>query len=249
VLVLEDEEASMDSPPDDQRDDLGVLGVLTEPNRRALYDFVVAQHDWVSRDRASDAVGLGRGVTAHHLDRLAANGLLEVDYRRCNDRRGPGAGRPAKVYRRAPAEIAVSVPPRDYELAGHLLAEAAERSKHDASPITHSIDGVARRHGRTIGLEARSGLDGRASRESRRLRFLEALDLLGFEPAETTEGGVVLRNCPFHHLAQLHTELICEMNLSLLDSALDEFGGTGWCARLQPLDGQCCVRLQTRARA
>jgi hypothetical protein len=39
------------------------------------------------------------------------------------------------------------------------------------------------------------------------------------------------------------------MNLSLLDSALDEFGGTGWCARLQPLDGQCCVRLQTRARA
>jgi predicted ArsR family transcriptional regulator len=50
-------------------------------------------------------------------------------------------------------------------------------------------------------------------------------------------------NGPFHHLAQSHTELICGMNLSLLDGALDELDRTGWCAQLQPHEGRCCVRL------
>jgi predicted ArsR family transcriptional regulator len=231
----------MDSPPGD-RHDLDVLGLLAEPNRRALYDFVVAEGDWVSRDRAAEEVGLGRGVTAHHLDRLADDGLLEVDYRRLNDRRGPGAGRPAKVYRRSPTEIAVSLPPRDYELAGCVLAEAAERAKRDGTPITRAIEDVAREQGREIALETKRQLNGRASAKQRRLRFLEALGALGFEPAESG-GDVVLMNCPFHHLAQSHTELICGMNLSLLDGALDELGDTGWAPQLQPCDGRCCVQL------
>jgi predicted ArsR family transcriptional regulator len=237
----------MDHNHVEQRDDLTVLGLLTEPNRRALYEFVRAQHDWVSRDRASEAVGLGRGVTAHHLDRLAADGLLEVDYRRVNDRRGPGAGRPAKVYRRSPAEVAVSLPRRDYELAGQLLAEAAERATRDGSPIARAIDHVVREHGRSIARDAGTGRTSRVGVNTRRRRFLDALDSLGFEPELTDDGGVVLHNCPFHHLAQSHTELICEMNLAMLDSALGELGRTGWCAQLQPHEGHCCVRLQTVA--
>jgi predicted ArsR family transcriptional regulator len=59
------------------------------------------------------ALDLGRGVTAHHLDRLEDEGLLESEHRRLNDRRGPGAGRPAKVYRRTAAEISVNLPARD----------------------------------------------------------------------------------------------------------------------------------------
>ena len=69
----------MSSPPDDRREALDAVGVLAEPNRRALYDFVVAQRGWTSREQAAEAVGLARGVTSHHLDRLAAEGLLDRD--------------------------------------------------------------------------------------------------------------------------------------------------------------------------
>jgi len=72
---------------------------------------------------------------------------------------------------------------------------------------------------------------------------LDELDSRGFDP-ELVDDDVVLHNCPFHQLAQSHTELICGMNLALLDSMLGELDNTGWCARLQPHDGYCCVRLQ-----
>src|SRR5690606_39726451 len=82
-------------------DDLGALAALGDGSRRALYEYVVAAGGWVSRDEAARAVGVERGTAAHHLDRLAADGLLEIDYRRLTGRQGPGAGRTAKRYRRA----------------------------------------------------------------------------------------------------------------------------------------------------
>ena len=78
-------------------DQIAALSVLGEPSRRALYDHIVSAGDWVGRDAAADAAGIQRGVAAHHLDRLAEEGLLDVDYQRLTGRTGPGAGRPAKV--------------------------------------------------------------------------------------------------------------------------------------------------------
>jgi predicted ArsR family transcriptional regulator len=239
----------MDPKPEDQRSGLEAVGVLAEPNRRALYEFVVARRGWISREQAADAVGLGRGVTSHHLDRLAAEGLLDVDYRRVNERRGPGAGRPAKVYRRSKTEVAVNLPPRDYELAGELLAEAAERSERDAVPIGEAIDRAARAMGRSIGAEAKRRLGRRSGIGRAREQLLVTLEARGFEPELVGADEVVLHNCPFHQLAQSHTELICGMNLSLLSSVVEQVPNTGWCARLRPHDGYCCVRLQDEALA
>src|SRR3954451_24809447 len=95
------------SPGDEATDAVGAVGVLAEPSRRALYEYVVDQGTWVGRDQAADAIGAQRGIAAHHLDRLAEAGLLEIGYQRLGDRTGPGAGRPAKVYRRASAEVTV----------------------------------------------------------------------------------------------------------------------------------------------
>src|SRR5207244_13615168 len=90
--------------------------------------FVVAQGREVGRNEAATAVGMQRTLAAFHLDRLAEAGLLEVSFRRLTQRSGPGAGRPAKLYRRAAREVTVSVPPRDYARAALVLAEAIERS-------------------------------------------------------------------------------------------------------------------------
>ena len=84
----------MSIPPDP----VAVVGALADPKRRALYDAITEHGDWVSREEAADLLGLERGTAAHHLDRLADDGLLEVDYQRRTGRQGPGAGRPAKLY-------------------------------------------------------------------------------------------------------------------------------------------------------
>jgi predicted ArsR family transcriptional regulator len=231
---------------EEPQDQLASVGALAERSRRALYEFVAAQRDWVSRDQAADALSIQRGIAAHHLDRLAEEGLLEVEYRRLSGRRGPGAGRPAKIYRRASEEITVTLPPRRYELAGRLLAAAADRSRRDGVPIDGALDAAAREEGRALGAASRARLDRRTSQRARREALFEELRSLGFEPETLDNGVTVLHNCPFHHLSRAHTELICGMNLCMLDSMLEEAEGTGLRAALEPEDGYCCIRLHAK---
>jgi predicted ArsR family transcriptional regulator len=234
-----------DAEPDAAADALAAVSTLAEPTRRALYEYVVAHGAWVGRDQAAAAVGLERGTAAHHLDRLVADGLLTVDYQRLTGRRGPGAGRPAKLYRRAPRDFGVSLPPRDYELAARMLADACARSQDDGSTITRALGQVADAEGVRLAEEIRGELDAaRAKRvPARRKALLEALARRGFEPQRVDDGTVVLRNCPFHHLAQEHTALICGMNLCLLRSVVERVGDTGLTAHLEPEEGLCCVRF------
>ena len=64
----------------------------------------------------------------------------------------------------------------------------------------------------------------------------------GFEPR--AEGGeVMLANCPFHALARAHTELVCGMNLRLLEGVVDGVPSAGLEPRCEPSPGRCCVRL------
>lgn len=227
-------------------DELAAISALGDPRRRALYDFIAGTGDWVSRDQAADAVGLERGTVAHHLERLAADGLLDIDFQRLSGRQGPGAGRPAKLYRRASRDFEVSLPPRDYELAGKMLVEAADRSRREGTDIVTALDQVASAEGRRLTEEIRTRMDAGGARRSaagRRRAVLDALQEQGFEPHPREDGTVILRNCPFHQLAQDHTDLICGMNLCLLTAAVEGVGKTGLGARLEPEEGLCCVKL------
>ncbi len=100
---------------------LAAISGLDDQVRRRLCDYVRGHSGPVSRDEAAEAAGIGRPLAAYHLDKLVDLGLLTADYLRPADRRGPGAGRPAKVYAPSAREFAVTVPPRDYELAARLM--------------------------------------------------------------------------------------------------------------------------------
>ena len=63
----------------------------------------------VSRDDVAGALGLARATAAFHLDRLVADGLLDIHFERRSGRTGPGAGRPAKLYRRSDVPVEVSL--------------------------------------------------------------------------------------------------------------------------------------------
>src|SRR5579859_2622828 len=102
------------------------VSCLSDPVRRRLYDFVAGSPEPVGRDKAASAAGIGRALAVYHLDKLVESGLLTASYQRPGGRTGPGAGRPAKLYARSDREFAVTVPPREYELAARLLVQAVE---------------------------------------------------------------------------------------------------------------------------
>jgi predicted ArsR family transcriptional regulator len=59
---------------------------------------------------------------------------------------------------------------------------------------------------------------------------------------------VTLVNCPFHTLAQEHPDLVCGMNLRLLEGLVDGVPDSALGASLRPEPGLCCVRLEPAGR-
>lgn len=219
-------------------DHVTAVALLDEAPRRAVYDWVVAQHRPVSRDEVAGATGMSRGLAAFHLDRLAAGGLLETEFRRLTGRTGPGAGRPAKLYRRAMRDIAVSLPERRYELAAGLLADALEEVTEQRPP--EALRAAARRLGQDVGRSARVAAGPRPSRARRRVALVGALDERGYEPVER-DGRLRLGNCPFDALVDTHRDLVCGMNLALAEGILDGLGERRASAQLDRQPGLCCV--------
>lgn len=197
-------------------DDLASVAALADGVRRAAYHRVAdAGGDPVGRDEVAETLGVGRTLAAHHLDRLVDAGLLEVSYQRRSGRTGPGAGRPAKMYRISSGEHTVSVPPRSYRGAAEMLAEAVERA--GAEPALYE---VARERGRVGG-------------------SVDSLTALGYAPV-AEDDRITLRNCPFHQLAEQFPPLICGMNLAMLEGLAE---GSEWTARMDAAPGRCCVVL------
>lgn len=233
----------------DAQFDAQVAGIaaLDEPVRRALYRYVVAQPDSVSRDQAAEAVGVPRHVAKFHLDKLADQGLLEVEFRRPPERQrgGPGAGRPAKRYRRARRELRVSLPERRYDLVGEVLAEAMLAAKRGDVALEAALDQAAAGMGRALADQAREAARDPADLLDAARSVLAAY---GYEPRPGAGGSLTLANCPFHHLARRYTELVCGINLALINGLLSGLApagtASGLAARLDPAPGRCCVTVR-----
>jgi predicted ArsR family transcriptional regulator len=209
-------------------DAVEAVSLLGEPVRRRLYDYVITQSNAVSREQAATAVGIKRPLAAFHLDKLAEEGLLEVEFRRLSEKKGPGAGRPAKLH--------VSLPPREYELAALVFAEAL--TKEDSSaPVRDAA--------RTLGKEMADQVRERAGRRQGAKNLTrtteDVLRSYGFEPFHDADGSIRLRNCPFHQLSRRYTDLVCGMNLDIMQAMVEELGLERLEARLEPQPGMCCV--------
>ena len=203
---------------------------------------VVAQPEPVSREQAAAGVGVAHHAAKFHLDKLEEDGLLDVDFRRAPGRSGPGAGRPAKHYKRAAREVEVSLPERRYDLAGHVMAQAIATAEATATPIGAALSASAVEAGRSLGRQARASAGTRPSSKSLQLAVGTVLTDHGYEP-RTAGDTITLANCPFHALAQDHTELVCGMNLKLIEGLLDGLGTTALQARLTPSPDRCCVTI------
>ena len=216
---------------------------LLDRVRRSLYLYVLGAEHEVGREEAAAAVGIARSLAAFHLDKLVEEGFLEAGYRRLSGRGGPGGGRPAKVYRPSDREIHLSLPPRDYELAGRLLL-AGGGTWDDRSRLR-----AARRIGRALGREAIPKARRRSSPKADSRALISVLKERGFEPSMGKDGVTRLRNCPFHALAREHRATVCPLNLALLRGVLDGMGASSMTAVPDDPGDGCCVAFRPRVRA
>ncbi len=223
--------------------DLASLSALDDPVRRRLYEVVIRQDGPVGRDEAASAAGVGRALAVYHLDKLVESGLLTASYQRPPGRSGPGAGRPAKLYARSDREFMVTVPPREYELAARLLIQVVESDPSDRSRA--ALSEAAHRLGAELGSGFLAGAAGEdtAGRDTAGRDMESALAQQGYEPSRGGDGVIRLRNCPFHQLAERHRDVVCGMNLALVEGLVAGLGADGWRPVLDPWPGHCCVAI------
>jgi predicted ArsR family transcriptional regulator len=251
---------------------LGAVSLLLAPVRWRLYQYIRDSGDAVGRDEAARAAEISRSLAAFHLDRMAEAGLLTVEYRRLTQRRGRGAGRPAKLYRAASQRVAVSLSTTRYPLAGRILASAVVEKSGEEDAVA-AVRRVAGRVATELGDELRDELRERSSgngdtsangdtstngdaagdgetdgngADDRPLGIAErAVRELGYDP-EPSRGQLVLRNCPFAELAASHRDLICQMNHALLTGLLPAVGAGALSAvgpKPSKRPGFCCVTI------
>ena len=233
------------------RTDIEAVALLDEPARRALYEAVVRATEPLNRDEAAEHAGVSRALAAFHLDKLAAAGLLDVEYRRRSGRTGPGAGRPSKLYRRGSRDVEVSLPDRQYEVPARILATALQRMSGPTS--AEALRAAAHDVGEELGASARRDSGPRPGRQRLRAALERTLEARGYQPTETASGEIRFRNCPFHALVPEHRDLVCHMNLAIAEGILDGVGDDRLDATFDPQPGQCCVAIsgvgRTRSKA
>lgn len=218
------------------------VAALQDELRRGMYLFIRQARRPVTRDEAAAAVGISRKLAAFHLDKLVDAGVLTSGYDPAGGARR--VGRTPKVYQPSAADIAVSIPPREYDLLAAILLDAVHTENPDENAHQAALR-VAHDHGRRLGEEhARDRRPGRLGAERALTRAEALLHGHGFEPHREQPTCLRLLNCPFHALAARSPELVCGINHAFLGGLLVGLGASSVEAVLDPRPGECCVELR-----
>jgi predicted ArsR family transcriptional regulator len=180
---------------------MDALEGVGNPELRATLLWARSRSAPATADELAAAHGLHRNVARSRLERLVAAGLLRTTYERRTGRRGPGAGRPAKLYVVSPQLEAIEFPRRDYESLVGLLIDAQPDER-----LAEIGTEFGRRLGRSAGLRpARAVRNGLG-------RLCDALGRLGYQVSlvEADDRRAVLQTptCPLRPLVRAHPDAI-----------------------------------------
>lgn len=225
---------------------LGAIAVLADEQRRRIHAIVRRARRPVTREEVAAAGGISAKLAAFHLDKLVAAGLLRTSYD--NPAAIPRVGRRPKVYEPADIDIRVSIPERRADVIAGILVDAVMDTRPGEDPPTAAVN-AARRQGEAIGQAARARVrPGRLGPE-RSVSIAEPiLEQYGYEPDRPAPTHLRLLNCPFHQLVKRSPDLVCAINLALLDGLLDGMQAHGIEAAMVPTTtARCCVELRETA--
>lgn len=223
----------------DAAEDVMAVALLAEPTRQRLYLYLRERHEPVGREEAAQHVGITARLAGFHLDKMAAAGLLEFEYRRISGRVGPGAGHPAKLYSVSSQAFSIVIPQTRYALAASMMAAALSSGGSEADGA-ESLQGIATTVGESMGDEIR-----RESRTkgARREAVQRKLKQLGYEPRVQDTGEWTMHNCIFSELSHSHRELVCGMNAAFVSGLLSGAHVPSLHVERRMGRPNCCVRL------
>lgn len=210
---------------DDRADrDIGRLSAaLGDATRRQVFFCVRAHGDDCSKDEVAAAVGIDRRLAGFHLDKLVEHGFLGAEFRRDAGRGGPGAGRPAKRYRLADADVLTALPERHYELLATLLLRASR--EHGPAAGQETLERVGYDFGFEVGAAevAAGGSAPGASLTEAMTGMVRLLSRYGFAARSEGDGAVRACACPFEELAFDDPERICGLDRAIWRGMLAAF--------------------------
>lgn len=193
---------------------------LGDATRRGIYVTIRESDHPLTASEVADMFGIHPNVARHHLDKLKADGYLEVETRRGGKGRESGAGRPAKSYAATNKQIDLRFPGR----RGNVLLELLLRLVGDlgqAADIPARAAAVGRSYGRELAAEL-----GPADAEG----YFEAVTALaramskaGFDVGAdpNAEDQLLTSQCPFGEMALSHPSVICSLDQGIVSGILD----------------------------
>ena len=216
-------------------EDVELLGVLAEPQRRRMYDELLHAPEPQTLSELAESLGLGRTLASFHVNKLVSAGLVDVVPAQPGGRRG----RPSQRYAVSRREIEATVPPRRYDLVASVLLEAARTQQPGETPAD-----AGRRVGRRRGAQLAREEPSRRGAPLRRLERL--LGRLGYAPARS-DSTLILRNCPFDRLRETDRDLVCGINHALAEGYVEGADASDALdATLRPCPDNCCVVISSR---
>lgn len=225
--------------------DISSIAALEDELRRSMYLLIRRSENPLTREDISSALGISIKLAAFHLDKLVDRGVLKAHYaRRRKAKAGPGAGRSSKFYELSGKVLRVSLPPRQYDLAGSILIEALQQlDKEKGSRLAIRL---ARMKGREIAEKLmRTKPSNKRKGRVRELAIAKgSLEHLGYEPYAWSESEIRLRNCPFHSLAKRAPDIVCPLNKGLIDGVLKNLDVNTQLTPGPP-NGECCVSVKS----
>lgn len=195
-----------------------LAGTLGDATRRGIYVTVRESPEPMTASQIAGLFDIHANVARHHLDRLVADGYLQVTRRRPSGRTGPGAGRPAKHYEPTRKNVSVQFPARRYDLLAELLLRVIERIAPDNA--AEVADEIGREYGRELAAEI--GFPDEAGYDTAAVAVARALMGVGFEvEARPGDHELVTRFCPFGESAKNHPAIVCQLDQGLVTGLLE----------------------------
>jgi predicted ArsR family transcriptional regulator len=195
-----------------------LAATLGDATRRGIYITVRESAEPVTASQIAELFDIHTNVARHHLDRLVTDGYLQVTRKRRTERRGPGAGRPAKHYETTGKEISVQFPARRYDLLAELLARIVERVAPESAAA--AAEEIGREYGRELAAEV--GLAKDVGFETAVTAVAKVMMGVGFDTEANAANRVILTHfCPFGEAASKHPEIVCKLDQGIVSGLLE----------------------------
>ncbi|MFA9559396.1 helix-turn-helix transcriptional regulator [Evansella sp. AB-rgal1] len=203
---------------------LKITGVLSDPTRFSIYQYVSRQHRDVTVQEIADTFKIHANVARLHLTKLEDVNMLVSDTKKT----GKG-GRPSRFYHLSEEVVSLQFPYRDYQRLSEIAIETlASLGKAGEEALVET--------GRRFGLESAKSYLGSLDQNiqqmdpKEKVTFIEKIALnQGLNPEihyDDDKNEIVFRiyNCTFKEIAK-NTFAVCKMHHAMINGIFELFFG------------------------